>query len=118
MRGERDWDQFLTYCTTVAQIDGSQLRAAQLSDPRYDAQMAAAIDNAPANPRPPLVGETAELRELRGVRNDIRALLRAKGMQVPFLQGPEMPSDRLQRRRKREVFDFFRNLVPKKERGD
>ncbi|MCT7369464.1 hypothetical protein [Mycolicibacterium llatzerense] len=118
MRGERDWDQFLNYCTTVAQIDGSQLRAAQLTDERFDKQLAEAIDNAPTSPRPPLVGETAELRELRGVRNDIRALLRTKGMQVSFLQGPEMPSDRLQRRRKREVFDFFRNLIPKKERGD
>ncbi|WP_458317107.1 hypothetical protein [Mycolicibacterium brisbanense] len=112
VRGERPWDQFLNYCVTVAQIDGGQLRSAQLSDPRYDAALAEALANAPANPRPPLVGDTAEVREMRGIRNDIRALTRAIArVNVPFVLGPEMPSDRLHKKRKREVFDFFRNLV-------
>lgn len=83
-----------------------------MSDPRYDEEMAEAIAAAPANPRPPLVGDTAEVRELRGVRNDIRLLTRALArVHVPFVLGPEMPSDRLHKKSKREVFDFFRNLI-------
>lgn len=112
MRGERPWSQFLTYCETVAQIDGGRLRSAQLTDPRYDEELAAAIAAAPVNARPPLVGDTAEIREMRGMRNDIRLLTRALArVQVPFILGPEMPSDRLHKKSKREVFDFFRNLV-------
>ncbi|MCX8559770.1 hypothetical protein OS122_02505 [Mycolicibacterium mucogenicum] len=99
---------------TIAQIDGSRLRSAQLNDSRFDKEIAEAIENAPPDARPPLVGDTAVVRELRGVRNDVRDLTRALArVPVPFIPGPEMPADRLKRVRKREVFDFFRNLTKK-----
>ncbi len=112
VRGERHWDQFLNYCITVAQIDGSQLRSAQLRDDRYDDEIEKILDSQPDNPRPPLEGDTAEVRELRAVRNDIRLLIRALGAgALPVVEGPVMPADRLQKKRRDKVFDHFDELL-------
>lgn len=102
IRGIRPWDQFLGYCDQIAQEQGGRFWAAQLSDPRYEAaieqRMAEAGDG---NGRPPMEGDTPEVRALRNVANQIRLLIGAiTQQQIELIEGPEGPIDRINMRRK------------------
>lgn len=100
IRGERPWNQFLNYCNTIAQIDGSQLQAAQLNDDRFIAEIEKLLHEKTGSSRPSLEGDTAEVKAIRQLSNDIRLFLRVQGVQLPFLEGPEGPADRIRARRK------------------
>lgn len=102
MRGTRPWTQFLNHCDTVAQIEGSRLRSAQVSDPRFDHEIERLLlERKGQTSRPPLEGDTAEVRGLRTVSNDLRLLIRELAhVAVPMLEGPETPADRIAHRKK------------------
>lgn len=102
IKGLRPWSQFLDYCDTVAQIDGSRLQAAQLNDERFLAEIEKLLHQKQQKYRPSLEGDTAEIKAIRQLSNDIRLFLRVQGVQLPFLEGPEGPADRI-RARKRAI---------------
>lgn len=106
VRGERPWDQFLTYCTTVARIPGSQLRAAQLSDERYLPEVEALMEQERFlkkrnNPRPPLEGFSAEVAAMYDLSDDIRLMLQvAHGIKIKFRDRPATLADRAEQKRR------------------
>jgi hypothetical protein len=117
VRGERSWDQFLNYCDVIAQIDGGLLRSAQMNDPRYDDEFAEILDKQPRVVRPPLAGDTAEIREMRGLRNDIRMLIAAMGGGgMKLISGPVTPAERLDKKRKHANESFFKDLFSRRNR--
>ena len=105
VRGLRPWDQFYTYCQTIAQIPGSRLRAAQLSDDRYLAEVELMMERNEMDAtqtRPPMENFTPEVEALYMVANDIRLLIRAmtQGAQVEFHPMPMTPLDRIAERKR------------------
>lgn len=97
IRGRRPWPQFLTYAIRVANTEGSDLWAAQLSDDRNLPAIKSALRALGDRPvRPPLAGHTAVVAGLYLVANQIRQLTGAIAHTVlPPLLGPEMPTDRI-----------------------
>lgn len=104
VRGTRPWFQFLNYCNTIAQHVGGRLYAAQLSDPRYYAEIEKQLAEAEADDssgRPGLAGYTAEIKALDRVANQIRLLIRAMTQtNIGFIEGPEGPADKIAARRR------------------
>lgn len=101
IRGERPWPQFLNFCDAIANDDGSRLWAAQLSDERHQQAIEKMLAERKTKTRPGLEGDTALVRGIRGLSNDIRVLLRVGyGVQLPLLEGPVTPADRLAERRR------------------
>jgi hypothetical protein len=106
VRGERPWDQFLNYCTTVAQMPGSQLRAAQLSDERYLPEVEALMEQERflkkrSNPRPPLQHFSAEVAAMYDLSDDIRLMLQvAYGVKIKFRDRPATLADRAEQKRR------------------
>lgn len=113
MKGLRPWSQFLDYCETIAQIDGGRLRAAQLKDDRFDAEIEKMLaEQTDRNPRPSLEGDTAEVRALRDLSNDIRLLIRLQtGAKIPLRLGPETAVDRIAAKRKAVVRAHLSQLL-------
>lgn len=99
IRGGRPWDQFLNYCDTVAQEDGGRLWAAQLADDRYDAEIERMLAERKTT-RPGLEGDTAVVRAIRELRNDIRLLIKHQlRVNLSTIKGPEGPADRIAARK-------------------
>lgn len=101
IRGQRPWAQFLVYCDDVAQREGGRLWAAQLADERYDAEIERILaERGDRKIRPGLEGDTAEVKAIRLLSNDIRRLTRLiTKARIEALEGPETPADRLARRK-------------------
>lgn len=101
IRGDRPWAQFLVYCDDIAQHEGGRLWAAQLSDERFDAEIERMLAERGTTPqRPELEGDTAVVRAIRVMSNDIRQLTRLMTKaRVSYLQGPMTPADRLAARK-------------------
>lgn len=100
VRGTRPWGQFLSYCSTIAQVEGGRFWAAQLNDPRHEEEVAKKMAEQTSD-RPPLEGHTAEIRALYLVANQIRLLIQAMTQSdIGFIEGPEGPADRINARRR------------------
>lgn len=105
MRGERPWDQFLNYCTTVARIPGSRLRAAQLNDDRYLPEIEEELEKQrfqkQTAPRPSLELFSVEVEAMYDLSDDIRLMLQvAHGVKIPFRKRPATPVDRVMEKRR------------------
>lgn len=102
IRGTRPWDQFLVYCDEIAQEQGGRLWAAQLSDPRYEAEIEKRLAEAEdSSGRPPLQGYTGEIKALYQVANQVRLLIGVMAQQeLDLIEGPEGPIDRIKARRR------------------
>lgn len=103
MRGLRPWNQFDRYTRDVAQRKGSRLRAAQLRDPRYLAELEQAVKSNGAGelPRPTLEEWTPEVEAMYAVANDLRMLFRAITKSgIASYPGPEGPGDIIAARKK------------------
>lgn len=103
MRGDRPWEQFDRLCRDVAQRQGSRLRASQLRDPAYLAEMEQLIEKQPkiAESRPTLEAWTPEVEALHMVANDIRIMTQILAkVELSLHQGPETPADIIAARKK------------------
>ena len=101
IRGERPWPQFLNYCNTIAQEQGGRLWAAQLSDSRFDDELEEQIAKSTDDARPPLEGDTAIVRAIRVLSNDIRLLIRlTTRVSLRSIDGPIGPDERLANRKR------------------
>jgi len=102
IRGTRPWDQFLTYCRTVAQYSGSRLRAAQLADDRYLAEIELLLEDQARRPhkvRPSAENFTPEVEAIYMLGDDIRLLIQAMTKStIGFHERPETPADRIKER--------------------
>lgn len=89
------------------------MRAAQLKDDRFDAEIEKMLaQQTDQNPRPPLEGDTAQIRALRDLSNDIRLLIRLQtGAKLPPRLGPETAVDRIEARRKSIVRAHLSQLL-------
>lgn len=88
-------------CQKIANTDGTDLQAAQLADDRYDTEIEKLFHKKGRDKyRPPLAGDTAQVKAMRQVSNDIRLLLRRQGIDIPLLEGPEGPAERIRARRR------------------
>ena len=103
MRGARPWGQFDRLCRDVAQRQGSRLRAAQLRDPAYLAEIEQLMEQQKPTgaSRPSLEAFTPEVEALYMVANDIRLMtqLLAK-VELSLHPGPETPADIIAERKK------------------
>lgn len=113
MKGLRPWSQFLTYCNKIANTDGTELRAAQLKDDRFDAEIEKMLAEAgKETPRPSPEGDTAVVRALRDLANDIRLLIRLQtNADIPLRLGPETAIDRIESKRKDIVRAHLSHLL-------
>ena len=102
-------------CRDVAQRQGSRLRAAQLRDPRYLAEMEQLLERqhkTAVEPRPTLESWTPEVEALHMVANDIRLLTRALAkIDVGFHLGPETPADIIAERKKTVSLSKVREIT-------
>jgi hypothetical protein len=115
VRGYRPWNQFLRLAQDVAQRQGSRLRAVQLRDPRYLAEVERLMEHQQATngePRPSLEEWTPEVEALYMVANDVRLLTRAMAkIDIGFHRGPETPADIIAARRKQVSLSKIRELT-------
>lgn len=97
IRGSRPWGQFYNYCDMFSNTEGSWLQEAQALDDRHLAQWEQLYEQAMRSKRtrPRIAGFDAYLSELRQIHNTIRAY-----MQMPALDGPAGPWDRIKERKK------------------
>jgi hypothetical protein len=89
----------------LAQISGTRLRAAQLKDDRFLADVEKQLEEQRRTraepPGPPLEYFTTEVEALYDLSDDIRMLINAQtGARLPFRKRPEGPVDRLKDRKK------------------
>jgi hypothetical protein len=98
----------LNYCRALGNQPGSRLRAAQLADDRFLAEIAVGMEDARRNQagephRPPLEHFSAEVEALYDVSDDIRTLINAMtqaGEPLPYRRRPATPSDRIAARQR------------------
>ena len=115
VRGVRPWSQFLNYCNTIAQLQGSQLWAVQLSDDRYlpvlEERLDGDSDDEPV--RPSLLGETALVSSLRLLTNQVLMLRAEQGKwpSVKPLKGPVYPFEKIAERRDKVEAETLLSVV-------
>lgn len=101
IRGLRPWDEFLIYCEGLAKRPGTRLRAAQLNDDRYLADIEKQIEEQDtkggAEPyRPPLEHFDPVVEAIYALDDTIR-LVSQTG--AKFRLRPEGPIDRIKKRK-------------------
>ena len=87
----------------MAQRQGSRLRAAQLRDPRYLAEVEQLMEKQDTGlePRPSLEDWTPEVEAMYLIANDIRLLIRSMAkLEIGYHKGPETPADIIAARKK------------------
>lgn len=87
-------------CNKLANTDGTELNAAMLKDERNDAEIEKLLHKQAGKYRPRLEGDTALVKAIRQLSNDLRLSMRVQGIQLPFLEGPEGPADRIHARKR------------------
>jgi hypothetical protein len=115
IRGHRPWDQFLICCDGLAKRPGTRLRAAQLSDDRYLADIEKQIEEQKAKGkgepyRPPLEHFDPVVEAIYALDDTVRLLSRTG---VNFRLRPEQPHDRIAKRKR----DYGRSRIQQILRG-
>jgi hypothetical protein len=104
----------LNYCNTIAQLQGSQLWAAQLSDDRYLPVLEERLDGDSDEPvRPSLLGETSLVSSLRLLTNQVLMLRAEQGKwpSVKPLKGPVYPFEKIAERRDKVEAETLLSVV-------
>jgi len=84
-----------------------------LKDDRFDAEIEKMLaESGDKNSRPPLEGDTAQIRAIRDLSNDIRLLIRLQtGAEIPLRLGPETAVDRLEAKRRNLVRSHLSHIL-------
>lgn len=110
IRGYRPWDQFLIYCEGLAKRPGTRLRAAQLADDRYLADIEKQLEEHKSDEpyRPPLEHFDPVVEAIYSLDDTIRLVSRTG---AKFRLRPEQPVDRIKKRKRSYGLDRIAQIL-------
>lgn len=110
----------MTYCNKLANTSGTELRSAQLADPRHLAKIQLQHEQRKGQPpaRPTDIGYTTLVAAMHDLGDDVRLLIRAvTKSDLPFHDRPATPLDRIKDNQKQIGRNKIAELLGRGQEG-